>query len=117
MHRSSAYLNLYNHVGQQKIHTELIQEPVPIQDRDNPQGEANSQTFISLLNANMVPGPPALGGRDPIRNDNTTNPDRFPTMLAEFTGFSFDYLRYLNPHDQFCELWIAKCPLVCSRVD
>ena len=109
---------LYNHVGQQKIHTELIQEPVPILDEFNPLGEENSRTFISLLNVDADPlAIPPDPASMPRRNDNTTNEDSFPTMLSDFRGFTFDYLRYLNPHDEFCELWIAKCPLVCSRVD
>lgn len=98
------------HVGQQKIHVEVIQEPVPILDEDTPQGESNSPTFISLLNVGADPLNPQLGER---RNDNTTNPGRFPMDLPDFRGFTFSYQRYLNPHDEFCELWIAKCPLVC----
>ena len=94
----------------------MIQEPVPVQDDFNPLGEENSPTFISLLN---IPADPLALPPDPAafprRNDNTTLDDRslIPFILSDFRGFSFDYLRYLNPHDEFCELWIAKCPLVC----
>ena len=98
-------------IGQQKIHTELIQEPVPILDTG---GEQDTQTFISLLN---VDGDPLADPSDPAffprRNDNTTREGIFPSMLSDFQGFDFDYIRYLNNHDVFCELWIAKCPLVC----
>ena len=87
----------------------MIQEPVPILDEDDPLGEQDSPTFISLLNV----GEDILTGRPEMRNDNTSNPGRFPDELSDFRGFDFSYQRYLNPHDEFCELWIAKCPLVC----
>ena len=96
-------------IGQPKIHVAVAQEPVPILDEDDPQGESMSPTFISLLN---VPADP-LNMLPERRNDNTTNENRFPLDLPDFRGFSFDYQRYLNPYDEFCELWIAKCPLVC----
>ena len=98
------------YTGQLKQHMEVIQEPVPILDEDDPQGEEMTPTFISLLNRPAVVFPPP--GIPEIRNDNTTQEGRFPTMLSDFRGFTFSYQRFLNPHDEFCELWIAKCPLV-----
>ena len=101
-----------NCIGQRKVHEEFAQEPVPILDTRNPQGEENSRTWNSLLNINADP-PGTIGGRMELRNDNTTNPAMIPPDQGDFRGFTFDYERFLNPHMQFCELWIAKCPLVC----
>ena len=87
---------------------EVIQDPVPILDENDPLREANSPTFMSLLNV----GPDRLIGLPARQNDNTTNPYRFPFHLPDFRGFAFSYQRYLNTHDEFRDLWIAKCPLV-----
>ena len=92
------------------MHMEVIQDPVPILDENDPLGESNSPTFVSLLNV----GPDFLFGLPARQNDNTSNPGRFPIHLEDFRGFSFDFQRYLNAHDEFHDLWIAKCPLVCS---
>lgn len=49
------------------------------------------------------------------RNDSTTN-TRKVFDQAVFPGFNFEmfYRPYLNDIDEMCELWIAKCPLVCA---
>ena len=63
----------------------------------------NSITWRSLRNVN---------GQGP---DRTTSPRLFVQSGGpsnQFRGFAFDYIPYVNTHDVFCELWIAKCPLV-----
>ena len=86
-----------------------MQEPIPIL-----QQRINTNTWQSLRNIDPRGRP-----FPPIRNDPTTNPDVLEAMgLSEdqFRGFNFDYRDFLNNHDVFCPLWIAKCPLVrfCS---
>ena len=76
-----------------------MQEPIPIL-----QLTVTSRTWESLRH---IPD-------DMDFSDVTTNPDHIAGGRGElgFNGFSFDYNRFLNPFDEFCELWIAKCPLV-----
>ena len=101
--------------GQLKQHVEVAQEPVPIIDSSiNNTDLSNNPTFNSLANVDADP----FFNRPAIRNDITTNPQTLnPTgILREFPGFSFNYINFLNNHDEFCELWIAKCPLVGSCI-
>lgn len=97
-------------LGQQKIHIEEVQEPIPVL-----QQRTATNTWESLRNIEPRGRP-----IPPIMNDPTTNPDVLePPGLTEtqFRGFNFNYLDFLNRHDVFCELWIAKCILVgfCAR--
>ena len=68
----------------------------------------NSGTWTALTNK---PGDPITA---PEVNDPTSNPMDFESE-ATFSGFNFRrfYRWYINNIDEMCELWIAKCPLVC----
>ena len=78
----------------------MVQEPIPVL-----QLRTFSETWQSLRHF------PDMD----VFNDVTSNPDQITsTTQGEFgfTGFRFRYSEFLNQHDEFCELWIAKCPLV-----
>ena len=99
--------------GQLKQHIEVAQEQVPV--RDNGPNLTINPTFSSFLNVNEN----TFLQRPAIMNDPTTNPGTVaPTSndYNTFEGFAFDYINFLNNHDEFCELWIAKCPLVGSCI-
>lgn len=96
--------------GQLKQHIEVAQEPIAIISAGS-----GGTTFQSLLNVDADP----LTGQLENRNDPTTDPNTLTpggTSVADFSGFGFDYRNFLNNHDEFCELWIAKCPLVGSCI-
>ena len=77
-----------------------MQEPIPVL-----QQTVDTATWQSLRHFPNIM----------VFNDVTSNPDQItdPSRGEElFTGFRFRYSEFLNQHDEFCELWIAKCPLV-----
>ena len=115
-------INQYTHYvwfgfsGQLKQHVEVVEEPIPVLEQ-----RVNTDTWNDTRNVNPVLGPGGVIIQPAIRNDNTTNPELIrPGGQPEiqFNGFSFgDFYRpYINNHDFFCELWIAKCPLVRSFI-
>lgn len=85
--------------GQLKEHVEVVQDPIP--------------TFVErgLQNSTI----PFIG-----EFDQTTDMDLLFPPFAAWIGYELvnedRYLNFLNNIDEFCELWIAKCPLVSSSV-
>ena len=76
-----------------------------LSDTEKALAVLNSRTWMSVRN---------IVGQSNDEGDPTTDPTFFQTPQEQitFNGFDFLFDRFLNLHDVFCELWIAKCPLV-----